>query len=51
MRLWVAGGGAAMQARHPMPGNRRPPYRAARIWVKRDGRWQMAMSQQTTIAE
>lgn len=51
MRLWVAGDAAVMQAQHEMPGRRRPPYRAARVWVKRDGHWQMAMSQQTTIAE
>ncbi len=25
------------------------PYRALRIWVKRDGRWQLVYSQQTTI--
>jgi hypothetical protein len=25
------------------------PYRAMRIWVKRDGRWQLVYSQQTTI--
>jgi hypothetical protein len=39
-----------MRADHVMPGNRRPPYRATRVWVKRDGHWQMALSQQTTIA-
>lgn len=27
------------------------PYRALRIWVKRDGRWQLVYSQQTTIEE
>jgi hypothetical protein len=27
------------------------PYRAMRIWVKRDGRWQLVYSQQTTIEE
>ena len=37
-----------MRADHRMPENRRPPYRATRVWVKRDGRWQMAASQQTT---
>jgi len=47
MNLWVVGDAAVMRADHVMPGNRRPPYRATRIWVKRDGRWQMAMSQQT----
>lgn len=25
------------------------PYRALRVWVKREGRWQLAYSQQTTI--
>jgi Domain of unknown function (DUF4440) len=49
MKLWVLGDAAVMRADHVMPGNRRPPYRATRIWVKRDGRWQMAISQQTTI--
>jgi hypothetical protein len=50
MKLWVIGDAAVMRADHVMPGNRRPPYRATRLWVKRDGHWQMALSQQTTIA-
>jgi ketosteroid isomerase-like protein len=50
MKLWVLGDAAVMRADHVMPGNRRPPYRATRVWVKRDGHWQMALSQQTTIA-
>lgn len=50
MKLWIVGDAAVMRADHVMPGNRRPPYRATRVWVKRDGRWQMAMSQQTTRA-
>jgi len=50
MNLWVKGDAAVMRADHRMPGNRRPPYLATRIWVKRDGRWLMAMSQQTAIA-
>lgn len=49
LKFWVLGDAAVMRADHVMPGNRRPPYRATRIWIKRDGRWQMAMSQQTTI--
>jgi ketosteroid isomerase-like protein len=49
MKLWVLGDAAIMRADHVMPGARRPPYRATRVWVKRDGRWQMAISQQTTI--
>jgi ketosteroid isomerase-like protein len=51
MKLWVHGQAAVMRADHVMPGKRRPPYRATRIWVKRDGRWQMAMSQQTTCQQ
>ncbi|HKW24210.1 MAG TPA: nuclear transport factor 2 family protein [Terriglobales bacterium] len=31
------------------PTVRARPYRAMRIWVKRDGRWQLVYSQQTTI--
>jgi ketosteroid isomerase-like protein len=49
LKFWVLGDAAVMRADHVMPGNRRPPYRATRLWVKRDGRWQMAASQQTTI--
>jgi len=50
MRLWVFGDAAVMRADHVMPENRRPPYRATRVWVKRDGQWQMTVSQQTTRA-
>jgi len=49
LKFWVLGNAAVMRADHVMPGNRRPPYRATRLWVKRLGRWQMALSQQTTI--
>lgn len=49
LTFWVLGDAAIMRADHAMPGNRRPPYRATRLWVKRNGRWQMAISQQTTI--
>ena len=51
LKFWVLGDAAVMRADHAMPGNRRPPYRATRLWVKRDGRWQMAVSQQTTIQQ
>jgi ketosteroid isomerase-like protein len=51
LKFWVLGDAAIMRADHVMPGNRRPPYRATRLWVKRDGRWQMALSQQTTIQQ
>jgi ketosteroid isomerase-like protein len=49
LKFWVRSDAAIMRADHVMPGNRRPPYRATRLWVKRDGHWQMAVSQQTTI--
>ena len=49
MRLSVYGDGAAMIASHVVPDNSRPPYRAARVWVKRNGQWQMAISAQTDI--
>jgi hypothetical protein len=49
LKFWVLGDAAVMRADHAMPGNRRPPYRATRLWVKRGGHWQMAVSQQTTI--
>jgi hypothetical protein len=49
MRLWVYGDAAAMTATHVMPDNSRPPYLAARVWVKRNGQWQMTISQQTDI--
>jgi hypothetical protein len=49
MRLSVYGDGAAMTAMQAVPDNARPPYRAARVWVKRGGQWQMAISVQTDI--
>ena len=49
MRLSVYDDGAAMIATHALPDNSRPPYRAARVWVKRNGQWQMAISVQTDI--
>jgi hypothetical protein len=49
MRLAVYGDGAAMMATHVMADNSRPPYRAARVWVRRNGQWQMAISVQTQI--
>ncbi len=51
LKFWVLDDAAVMRADHAMPGNRRPPYRATRLWVKRNGRWQMAVSQQTTIQQ
>jgi len=49
MRLSVYDDGAAMIATHAVPDNSRPPYQAARVWVKRNGQWQMAISVQTDV--
>jgi Domain of unknown function (DUF4440) len=49
MRLAVYGDGAAMTALQTMPNSSRPPYRAARIWVRRNGQWQMAISVHTDV--
>jgi hypothetical protein len=49
MRLSVYDDGAAMIATHALANNSRPPYQAARVWVKRNGQWQMAISVQTDI--
>ena len=49
MRLSVYDDGAAMIASHALPDNSRPPYQAARVWIKRNGQWQMAISVQTDI--
>jgi len=49
MRLSVYEDGAAMIATHVLPDNSRPPYHAARVWVKRYGQWQMAISVQTDV--
>ena len=49
MRLSVYDDGAAMIASHAVPNGSRPPYRAARVWVKRNGQWQMTISVQTDI--
>jgi hypothetical protein len=49
MRLAVYEDGAAMTATHTLPDNSRPPYRAARVWVKRNGQWLMAISVQTEV--
>jgi hypothetical protein len=49
MRLAVYDDGAAMIATHVMADNSRPSYQAARVWVKRNGQWQMAISVQTEV--
>jgi Domain of unknown function (DUF4440) len=49
MRLAVYGDAAAMLTDHVSPDKSRPPYRSARVWVKRDGQWLMAISVQTDV--
>jgi hypothetical protein len=48
MKVWVYGNTAVMSdEQQPTIGGN--PYRAMRIWLKRDGRWQLVYSQQTVI--
>ena len=49
VRLSVYGDAAAMITTQMVPDNSRPPYRAARIWVRRNGQWLMTISVQTDI--
>jgi hypothetical protein len=49
MRLWVFGDGAAMISTDGVADNSEPLLRVARVWVKRNGQWQMALSAQTAI--
>jgi hypothetical protein len=49
MRLSVYGDGAAMIASHVSPDNSRPPYRAASIWAKRNGQWQLMIDVETDV--
>ena len=50
MRLAVYGDGAVMIATEAPPNDAsHPSYRAARVWVKRDGQWLMAISAHTDV--
>ncbi|MFZ2079727.1 MAG: hypothetical protein WAV38_24390, partial [Xanthobacteraceae bacterium] len=49
VHLSVYGDAAAMIATQMVPDNSRPPYRAARVWVRRNGQWLMTISVQTDI--
>jgi hypothetical protein len=49
MRLSVYGDGAAMLANEVAPDDSRAPFRVARVWVRRNGQWQLAISVQTDI--
>jgi hypothetical protein len=47
--LWVYGDAAAMIATENAPDHSRPPYRAVRMWVRRNGQWLMTVSLQTDM--
>jgi hypothetical protein len=49
VHLSVYGDAAAMIASETVPDNSRPPYHAARVWVRRNGQWLLAISVQTDI--
>jgi hypothetical protein len=49
LRLSVYGDAAAMITTQTVPDNSRPPYRAARVWIRRNGQWLLAVSVQTDI--
>ena len=49
VQLSVYGDAAAMITTQMLPDNSRPPYRAARVWVRRNGQWLMTVSVQTDI--
>ena len=49
VRLSVYGDAAAMISTQMVPDNSRPPYRAARVWVRRNGQWLLMLSVQTDI--
>ena len=49
MRLWVYGDGAAMISADGVPGDLEPLLRIARVWVKRNAQWQMAISVLTEV--
>jgi hypothetical protein len=49
MRLWVYGDGAAMISDNGVPDDTQPLLRIARVWVKRNGQWQMVVSVQTDV--
>lgn len=49
MRLSVYGDGAVMTASEALPGGTQPPHRTTRVFVKRNGQWQMAISAYTDV--
>lgn len=51
MRLWVYGDGAAMVSTSGVPDDTEPLLRVARVWARRNGKWQMVISVQTDVKE
>lgn len=49
MRLAVYGDAAVMTTTEALPDETHPPYRATRVWVRRNGQWLMAVSAHTDI--
>jgi hypothetical protein len=49
MRIYDFGTNAAVMTSQHMPYRGGKPYTNVRVWVRRDGRWQLALSQQVTI--
>jgi hypothetical protein len=49
MRLWIYGDGAAMISTNVMPDDPEPVAQVSRVWVRRTGQWQLAISAQTAI--
>lgn len=50
MRLAVYGDGAAMVSTNGIPDDTEPLLRIARVWAKRNGRWQLVISLQTVVS-
>jgi hypothetical protein len=49
MRIYGFGTGSALMVSRHIQNRGGKPFTAARIWVLRDGRWQLAWSQQVAI--
>jgi len=49
MRVEVYGDGAAMMSTNAAPDDPEPALRIARVWVRRNDQWQMAISVQTSV--
>jgi hypothetical protein len=50
MHVWVFGNTAVQVGNQLTPAGS-VPYHCTRVWIKRDGRWQLVFSQQTTVKQ